>query len=150
VLEEILKYVSVFIISTVKFIGGPLAGISMHLSYLETVLFTVAGMMTSVLVFSYIGRAVSRWYSRYRREKQKPVFGKKSRRIVRIWSNFGIIGIAFFTPLLLTPIFGTIVAAVFGVPRRQILLHMLWSAVLWSLVLTYMVFEFQEVAARLL
>ncbi len=125
-----------------------MAGISLKLSYMETVLFTVAGMMTSVIVFSFIGRAASRWYSNYRREKKKPVFGSKSRRIVRIWSSFGVIGVAFLTPLLLTPVFGTIVAAVFGVPRRSIILHMLWSAVLWSFLLTYMVFEFQEVALQ--
>ncbi|MBD1398519.1 small multi-drug export protein [Pontibacter sp. JH31] len=141
---------SVYLISMVKFIGGPLAGISLGLSYLETVLFTVAGMMTSVVIFSFVGRAASRWYSQYRRDRQKPVFGRRSRRIVRIWRKFGVIGVAFFTPLVLTPVFGTIVAAVFGVPRRQILLHMLWSAVFWGLVLTFMVFRFQKVALEYL
>ncbi|MDX5419841.1 MAG: small multi-drug export protein [Hymenobacteraceae bacterium] len=141
---------SVYLISMVKFIGGPLAGVSMGLSYLETVFFTAAGMMTSVVIFSFIGRAASRWYSQYRRDRQKPVFGSKSRRIVRIWRKFGIIGVAFFTPLVLTPVFGTIVAAVFGVPRRQIFIHMLWSAVFWSLVLTFMVYRFQAVALEYL
>ena len=141
---------SVYLISMVKFIGGPLAGVSLGLSYLETVFFTAAGMMTSVVIFSFIGRAASRWYSQYRRDRQKPVFGSKSRRIVRIWRKFGIIGVAFFTPLVLTPVFGTIVAAVFGVPRRQIFIHMLWSAVFWSLVLTFMVYRFQAVALEYL
>jgi uncharacterized membrane protein len=148
VVEELLKYLSVFLISAVKFIGGPLAGISLGLSYLETVLFTVAGMMTSVLVFSFIGRAASRWYTNYRREKQKPVFGTRSRRIVKIWRSFGVIGVAFCTPLLLTPVFGTIVAAVFGTSKRRIFLHMLWSALFWSFVLTYMVFEFRDVTDK--
>jgi uncharacterized membrane protein len=137
---------SVYLISMVKVIGGPLAGISLGLSYLETVLFTAAGMMTSVVVFSYVGRKASKMYSQYRRRRKLPVFGRKSRRIVHIWRNFGVVGVAFFTPLFLTPIFGTIVAAVFGVPRRQIFLHMLWSAVMWSFILTFMVYRFQEAA----
>lgn len=149
-IEELLKYMSVYLISMVKFIGGPLAGVSLGLSYLETVLFTAAGMMTSVIIFSFIGRKASRLYSRYRRERRKPVFGRRSRRIVRIWRNFGVVGVAFFTPLILTPVFGTMVAAVFGVPRRQILLHMLWSATMWSFILTFMVYRFQETALEYL
>jgi uncharacterized membrane protein len=146
VIEEVLKYVSVYLISMVKFIGGPLAGMSLGLSYFETVFLTVAGMMTSVVVFSIVGRAASSWYSQYRRERKKPVFGRKSRGIVRIWRNFGIVGVAFFTPLVLTPVFGTIVAAVFGVPRKQIFAHMLWSASMWSFILTFVVYRFQEAA----
>jgi uncharacterized membrane protein len=141
---------SVYLVSMVKFIGGPLAGISLGLSYLETVLFTAAGMMTSVVVFSYVGRKASKMYSQYRRRRKLPVFGRKSRSIVRIWRNFGVVGVAFFTPLFLTPIFGTIVAAVFGVPRRQIFMHMLWSATFWSFILTFMVYRFQEAALEYL
>ncbi|WP_299709227.1 small multi-drug export protein [uncultured Pontibacter sp.] len=149
-IEELLKYVSVYLISTVKFIGGPLAGMSLGLSYLETVFLTIAGMMTSVFVFSILGRAASRWYSQYRHKRKKPVFSRKSRRIIRIWRNFGVVGVAFFTPLFLTPVFGTIVAAVFGVPRKQIFVHMLWSAIMWSFILTFMVYRFQEAALEYL
>jgi uncharacterized membrane protein len=142
--EVLLKYVSVYLISTMKFIGGPLAGMSLGLSYLETVFLTIAGMMTSVSVFSVVGRAASKWYSQYRRSYNRPVFSRRSRRVVRIWRNFGVVGVAFFTPLFLTPVFGTIVAAVFGVPRKQIFTHMLWSATMWSFILTFVVYRFQE------
>ncbi|EJF10309.1 small multi-drug export protein [Pontibacter sp. BAB1700] len=149
-MEELLKYMSVYLISMVKFIGGPLAGMSLGMAYLETVLLTVAGMMTSVLVFSFVGREAARWYSRYRRNYNRPVFSRRSRRVVRIWRNFGVVGVAFFTPLFLTPVFGTIVAAVFGVPRRQIFLHMLWSGTMWGFVLTGLVYRFQEIALEYL
>ncbi|MBX0335529.1 small multi-drug export protein [Pontibacter sp. HSC-14F20] len=137
---------SVYLVSTVKFIGGPLAGVSLGLSYLETVFLTVLGMMTSVLVFSYIGRQASKWYAAYRRDRQKPVFSRRSRRIIRIWRNFGVVGVAFFTPILLSPVFGTVVAAVFGAPRRKIFLHMLWSGTIWSFILTALVYRFEEMA----
>lgn len=149
-MELILKYISVYLVSMVKFIGGPLAGMSLGLSYLETVLLTVAGMMTSVLMFSYIGRKASKWYTAYRRSHQRPVFSRRSRRVVHIWRNFGVVGVAFFTPLFLTPVFGTVVAAVFGVPRGQIFVHMLWSASMWGFILTFMVFRFQEIAVTYL
>lgn len=145
-LVEILKYVSVYLISMVKFFGGPVTGISLGLSYVETVLFTIAGMMTSVVVFSFLGKKASEWFSKRRKEKNKPMFSKKSRGIVKIWKSFGVKGIAFLTPLLLTPIVGTIVAALFGASKKHIFVHMLWSATLWSFVLTFVVFEFRHLA----
>ncbi len=145
---EVMKYLSVYLISMVKFFGGPVTGISLGLSYMETVLLTVAGMMTSVLIFSLIGKAASKWLSRRRKKQQKPIFCSKNRRIVRVWKRFGVSGVAFLTPILLTPIFGTIVAALLGAPRKLIYLHMLWSSIFWSFTLTFMVFEFEQLAAR--
>ncbi|RAU81580.1 hypothetical protein DP923_15205 [Pontibacter arcticus] len=130
----------------VKFFAGPVTGISLGLSYFETVLLTAAGMMTSVVVFSFIGRAASRWLSKRRVAKRQPMFSKKNRNIVKVWKRFGVSGIAFLTPLLLTPIFGTIVAALFGASRKRIILHMLWSAVMWSFAMTFLVFEFRQFA----
>ena len=133
----------------VKFFGGPVTGVSLGLSYFETVLLTIAGMMTSVVIFSVVGRAVSKWFSARRRAKQKPVFSKKNRRIVQVWQRFGVPGVAFLTPILFTPIFGTMVAALFGAPRKNIFIHMLWSAVFWSAILNLMVFEFGQLAEGL-
>lgn len=139
VAAEILKYVSVFLLSMVKFFGGPLAGVSMGLSLGATMALTVAGMMTSVFIFSGIGTFFSKWYAQQQRRQQKPVFTKKNRRIVRVWQRFGMGGIAFLTPVLLTPIIGTVVATVLGASQRHILVHMLWSAVFWGITLTFLV-----------
>ena len=137
VAAEILKYVSVFLLSMVKFFGGPLAGVSMGLSFGATLALTITGMMTSVIVFSTIGSFFSRWYVEQRRQKQKPVFSKKSRRIVFIWQRFGMRGIAFLTPIILSPIIGTVVATALGAPPRKIILNMLWSALFWGVTITF-------------
>jgi hypothetical protein len=137
VLGAAAKYISVFLLSMVKFFGGPLAGSAMGLSFWHTLGLTVGGMMTSVLLFSIIGAAVSKYYADNRREKKKPIFNKKSRRIVKVWQKFGMGGIAFLTPVILSPIIGTIIATVLGAKRGQILLHMFWSAILWGSVFTF-------------
>jgi hypothetical protein len=137
VAAEVLKYLSVFLLSMVKFFGGPLAGVSMGLSFGATMALTITGMMTSVIIFSGIGSFFSRWYVARRRLKQKPVFSKHSRRIVRIWQRFGMRGIAFLTPILLSPIIGTVVATALGATPRKIILNMLWSAVFWGFTLTF-------------
>lgn len=139
VAAEILKYISVFLLSMVKFFGGPLAGVSMGLSFGATLALTVAGMMTSVFIFSGIGSFFSKWYAQQQRQKQKPIFTKKNRRLVRVWQRFGMGGIAFLTPIILTPIIGTVVATVLGAPQRHILVHMLWSALFWGVTLTFLV-----------
>jgi len=148
VVVEILKYLSVYLISMVKFFAGPLTGVAVGLTYLETVLLTIAGMMTTVIIFSIIGRAFSKWWAKRQRAQNKPMFSKKNRRIVQIWNRFGVVGVAFLTPILLTPIVGTVVAALFGAPRKQIFIHMLWSSVIWSALLNLMVFEFGDFASR--
>lgn len=144
-----LKYLTVFALSMVKFLGGPLAGVSMDLPFGATLGLTVAGMMTSVAVFSVVGASVSKWWARRARARGKPVFTTHSRRTVRVFQRFGIGGIAFITPLILSPIVGTIIATVLGVERRRILLHMLWSAVLWGAAFTFVLMRFRFLVDRL-
>jgi uncharacterized membrane protein len=136
VLPSAAKWASVFLLSTVKFLGGPLAGSSMGLGFWQTLGLTVAGMMTSVFVFSGIGRVWVRHKQRQRRLRRTPIFSKRSRNIIKVFRKFGMGGIAFLTPILLSPIGGTVIATLLGVPRQRILLHMLWSALLWGGVLT--------------
>ena len=141
---EIVKYLSVYLLSMVKFFGGPLAGISMGLSFWMTLLLSVTGMMTSVFIFSKVGMMVSRWYIQRHRAQNKPIFSKKSRKIVKIWQRFGIKGIAFLTPVIFSPVIGTIMATVLGASQRHILLHMLWSAVFWGLAFTFALHELRH------
>lgn len=44
------------------------------------------------------------------------------------------LGIAFLTPLILTPIGGTVVLTSFGVAKKKILFTMLVSALFWSII----------------
>ena len=95
VLPYAAKWASVFLLSTVKFLGGPLAGSSMGLSFAPTMALTVAGMMTSVFVFSGVGRAWVRHRQRQRRLRRAPIFSKRSRNIIKVFRRFGMGGIAF-------------------------------------------------------
>jgi hypothetical protein len=140
-IAAVLKYISVYLLSAVKFFGGPLAGLTMGLSFWATVGLTIAGMMTSVLLFSLIGSAVHDRYVERQRAKNKPMFSKKNRRIVSVWKRFGMSGIAFLTPILFTPIVGTVLAIVLGVSKSRIVLHMLWSAVFWGFAVTLTLFK---------
>jgi uncharacterized membrane protein len=142
--STIVKYVSVFLVSMVKFFGGPLAGVSLNLSFLETVLVSVAGMMASVVVFSTVGIAANKWYKQKFQKKKKAIFTRRNRRIVKVYRTFGIGGIAFLTPLILSPIIGTIFAVLLGASRGKIFFTMLWSALFWGVVYTLVLSAFNK------
>lgn len=53
--NHILKYLPVYVGSMFKFIFGPTIGLGIGLTIVETVIFTVLGMMTTVVCFSFLG-----------------------------------------------------------------------------------------------
>ena len=128
---DLASYVSVALTSAIKFIGGPILGAALRLSWVETTLSTIAGMMSAVVIVTFVGRAIQRWL-RQRSTSKSKLFSKRTRMAVNIWKRFGIIGIACLTPLFFTPIGGTLIALSFKVPPRQLLLPMLFFATFWA------------------
>jgi len=136
-----IKYGTVFLGSMFKFIFGPLTGAASGLSLWETTLISVGGMMTSVLIFSLIGQGARKvWVTQLRKHNSpRPLFTRANRRIVTVWKHFGLGGIAFFTPLIFSPIVGTMLAVSFGETPRRIVPAMLLSAIFWGVALTWLV-----------
>jgi len=137
------KYISVVLASMLKFVAGPLAGIALRLSWWETAICTVVGMMLSVVIFVFLGTAIQQLMSRYRKEKPK-LFSKRTRLAVRVWKKSGMTGIAILTPLLFTPIGGTLIAVSFKVPRLTIILQMLLWGVVLGVIITLAVYKFRD------
>lgn len=142
-------YFIVFALSMLKFIGGPIAGASEGLSVFTTALFTILGASTSVIVFAFIGEKFRAFLDK-KRKKKKKVFTKKKRKFIRVYQKFGMWGIAFLTPLFLTPIGGTIIALSFGISRRKIIARMIPMIVFWGVILsTVVVLFWKELAPYL-
>lgn len=131
----ITKYLPVYFSSMVKFFGGPIAGALLGLRWWETMGLSVAGMMTSVLLFTFLGPQIQKLVGSFRKTKPK-LFSSSTRRAVRIWGRFGMGGIALLTPPIFMPIGGTLLAVSFKVPRGTLLLWMLGSAIIWGTILT--------------
>ena len=140
--ENPAKYFGVYASSMIKFIFGPLQGFVYGLKWYETFGLTVLGMMTSVFVFSFLGT----WLKKNiidRINTNKKTFTKRSRNIVVTWNKYGLHGVAFLTPILFTPIGGTIIATSFGESKRRIILFMFISATFWGFLLSYGIFTFK-------
>ena len=134
-LETATKYLAVYLSSMVKFIAGPVAGLATGLSYWESALFSMFGMMSTVLILTLLGPKMRNWV-KHRFMRNSKLFSKRSRRFVKIWKRWGIFGVCFLTPLLLTPIGGAILANAFCGDRQKILLSMLASADFWGFLLS--------------
>ena len=139
--EEILKAIPVYFFSMLKFILGPVLGYTAGLNLVTTILCTVFGMMTVVSLLTYAGN----WFkekvlSRFMRKKNK--FSGGNKRFVTIWKKYGLVGVALLTPVLLTPIGGTLLAVSSGSPKDKIIFYMFLSASFWAFVFSVAVYFF--------
>src|SRR5882672_6913139 len=111
--EEILRAIPVFLACMIKFILGPTLGFAARLHFLTTVLVTVSGMMSMVVAFTFFGewirtKVLDRFF------KNKKLFARDGTKSAAIWKKYGLPGIALLTPLILTPIGGTLLAVSSG------------------------------------
>ncbi len=140
--EEILKAISlVYLPSMLKFIFGPLGGYAGKLHIVTTIISTVAGTMTIVLLFSFAGdwmrdNVINRFFPKRKR------FSERNRKFVSVWKKYGVAGVAFLTPLILTPIGGTLLAISFGSPKNKLILYMLISASAWATIFSLAIYLF--------
>lgn len=139
--ETVLKIVSVYFSSMLKFILGPVGGYAAGLNLVTTILTTVAGMMTVVLLFTFSGNWI-RQNIIHRLFKKKSKFSVSNKKFVAIWTKYGLLGVAALTPLFLTPIGGTLLAVSSGSPKEKIIFFMFISAAVWSLIFSSAIYFF--------
>ncbi len=139
-LQELLRAIPVYFSSMLKFIFGPLGGYAAGLNIMTTILTTVFGMMTIVFLFTYFGNWIR--IKIFGRFKKRKINLARAERLAKIWKRFGLVGVAFLTPVLLTPIGGTLLAVSSGSPKDKIILYMFISASAWAVVFSLAVYFF--------
>lgn len=132
-----MKAASVYLSSMIKFIFGPIGGKAAGLHLITTMIVTTAGMMTVVVAFTYFGEFI-------RKKIMDRIFKKKESKSDpnkrTVMTKYGLAGIAFLTPIILTPIGGTLLAVGVSPNREKIIFYMLISACAWSVILTFAVY----------
>lgn len=140
--EEVLKAITaVYLPSMLKFVFGPLGGYAAKLNVVVTILATVAGTMTIVFLFAFAGdwmreHVINRFFPKRKK------FSDRNRKFVTLWKKYGVAGVAFLTPILLTPIGGSLVAISFGSPRDKLILYMFISASVWGSIFSLAIYVF--------
>ena len=139
-LNPFLKYLTVIVSSIVKFIFGPFEGLDLGLTKIDTALATAFGMMISVVLITlFFHFFKTKVFPRF--SKKRKLFTVANRRKVRVWSKYGILGVSFLTPVILSPIGGALIANAFGEKKYKIFLWMSVMALGWGFIMTYAVFE---------
>jgi uncharacterized membrane protein len=134
---EVAKYLSVIFASMIKFFGGPLTGLALKITWIETAVCSVIGMMITVALITFFGGYIQQLFTRIFQKgepKKKKKFTRTNRLAIRIRRKFGLNGISFLTPILFSPIGGAVLALAFRYPKRNIMLSMLVSACGWGII----------------
>jgi hypothetical protein len=90
---------------------------------------TTGGLLGATIV-TVAGAQLQHWlYSRR-------WFSKRRERVERLWNRYGLIGVAFQSPVLAGTLISTLVALGLGAPPRKLLFWISVSLVFWGSVLT--------------
>jgi hypothetical protein len=147
-----LKIAEVALIASVKFLLAPFEAERYGMSYWNSYIITTGGGLAGIFIFYFSGQLIANWWqhnvakvkafftrrpvSDFEGDNRK-VMTRKNKLIVRVKNKFGLTGIAFVTPCIISIPIGTLVAVAFYRKRRPVLLYLIISLVLWSFVLNY-------------
>ena len=130
---------SIFLLSTIKFLFAPFAGVPLNLHFYETYCAAVSGATLSAALFYFGSDRLLGYIKANKREKSvflvkkeivKKKFTRSNKFIVKLRMRFGKIGICFFAPLLLSiPVGSIIVAKFYGNEKKTFLLIIVGIAV---------------------
>lgn len=145
-----LKITEVGLIASVKFLFAPFEAERYNFSFGESFLVTTIGGLIGIFTFYYAGTKITTWWrhiialikSVFMRKpasviEQKPRrnFTRSRRFTIRVKMRFGLFGIAFVTPCIISIPIGTMIAGNFYRKKKGVLLYFIVSLLLWSLIL---------------
>ncbi len=169
---DLLKIVSVILLSAVKFLGGTPLALAYKFSFFNTILYTTIGGISGVLAITYYSHKITLVWKKikslftgkaktpknipfttqdtdvdldvdikyfYNNEPviiKKKIFTKRNRLLVKLKVKYGLMGIAFLTPVLLSIPIGTFIATKLVTNKKKIILYMSVSVVFWAILLT--------------
>jgi hypothetical protein len=141
-LHNFSQIIIVFLLSAVKFgFGGvPLAVMVEKFPFFKAITITAAGAVASTILFANLSEWVlDKWhifrrrYFPYKVHKNVPE-GKLTKKIREKW---GLYGLAFFAPLILSIPIGTLLSVHFYRDKQKVISYMIISIVGWDLFFYY-------------
>jgi len=139
------EIVSVFLTSAVKFFAGPLLAKSFGFGYLQTIFITSLGGIVGVLVFFNLGARIVHFFPNFFKpiKKNRKIFTKKNKFFVMLIRNYGLFGIAMFSPIIISiPVGSFLAARFFESNKKASIAIMSMSVVLWSVSISTFLFLF--------
>lgn len=157
-MDGLLKIIFIILISSVKFVVAPpfaaFYNTDFNLTYMQAVITCIVGGMLGVYVFANFSPIVFKAIhdiqlgikKLYRKKNpdgtfqiqstpKRKIFTPHNRRIVHTWKKYGLIGIAFLSPVIISIPIGAIVAAKLVHNKKKIFLYMFIAISFWSLIM---------------
>jgi len=153
------KIFTLILISSIKFVFAFPVAIANKFSFHETVLYTSIGGILGILFFGFVTNQLIKLYNwfvhvymynhikirrrlksvkdfftnLFPKKKKKKIFSKKTKRFIRIKNKWGLFGIAFLTPLILSIPIGTFLAIRFYKATKRTIFILCLFVIIWSL-----------------
>lgn len=142
-MEAWVEIISIYLMSAIKFLFAPAIAKEIGFTYLNTILVTTLGGISGVIVFFNLGTRLVDFFPGFFKptKTNKKTFTKTNKFYVKLIRDYGLIGLAVFSPILISIPVGSILAARFFQNRKQIaLLAMSSAVVIWSVSLSTFLF----------
>lgn len=141
-----LSYFLVIGISTLKFMFGPLSGLAAGLSWFESFVCTVLGMMLTTVSLIQLSNFLKRVEAYFLNGKpKKSPFNRRNRWAIKVRQRLGMWGVALLTPIVFTPPIGVILALAFRYSKQEIIFKMLVSAIIWGLLQVFFFYYLRDI-----
>lgn len=146
-LYTILSNLVIMVISAIKFGMVATTVVAANLGIPGTV-FNMIGGIAGVFVFAQFSSIVQDWLIRTFPKKFNKRFSKRTRFLARVKGSFGLKGIAFITPIILSIPVGVFFAMDLTTDKKKVITYMLAACFFWAAVfyVPYYVFEIDIVS----
>ncbi len=141
-MAKIAAILSAILLCSVKFgIFFPITILTQDFNFLEAMLFGAASGAVGVGVFMFAGEFLNKWLDiiidKLRGKNRKPrirkKFNKRTRQIVRLKNKYGLIGIAFLSPVFLSIPVGVFLAVRYFSNRKLVFAYLMGGVMFWTL-----------------
>jgi len=145
-----LDIIIVILLGSVKFaLTFPLAIFEFRFSFYETILWINIGGIIGVYFFGYLSKGLIEFWNRlfrpkvmdlkeaYKQRRNKKIFTKRNRRIVHIKQQYGLIGIAVTTPVLLSIPVGAFLVVRYYSSNSAKFFYLIIANIIWSILYTF-------------
>ncbi|WP_246009512.1 small multi-drug export protein [Brevibacillus fluminis] len=131
-MNDIIMWATVFGTGILELWGALLVGFMWKLHPVPIALVSALGSITSAVVVIYFAHSLRGWLiKRYQRKTSK-----KQGKIAEVWQKYGVIGLAFLSPLITGAPLGAAIGIAFGAEPARLLRWMTVFIIFWSIVLT--------------
>lgn len=128
-IPEWMQYIALFFFSTLKSYYGSSLSAILEFPYFNFLIINFSGALVSIILSYRFRNLILNLIKR--KDKKTNGYSKKLKRSLVFWKKYGIYGIAFISPVIISIPLGVIVSAHFKTSKKMIFTSFSISAFTW-------------------